>query len=130
VRHLAEVALAQAQERAAVDLAVAADEVMQGGAERLPARIGPGLLRLIEPLDEDGLAAPVLLGTRQVIATFEDQDALAGRCQALRERGATRPAADDDQVVVVLNQGGYSEPVRLCCPATAGAQRGSKPNRR
>src|SRR5437763_16021877 len=46
---LAEIALAQAQESAAVNLAVAADEVMQRGAEALALRVGPCLLRLVQP---------------------------------------------------------------------------------
>ena len=102
VLEFAEVALAQAEQGGAVDFRVAADIVVQAGVERLAGAAEPGLLRLIGAVDEDGLGVPVGAGARQVVAALEHQDALAGRGEIVGEGGATGPAADDDDVVMVI----------------------------
>ena len=100
VDDLAEVLGAQPEQRPAVDLAVAADEIVQPGVEGLAAGAVPGLLRLILAVDEHRRRVPVLAFALEVGAALEDQDALA-RGGELQRRGASaRTRADDDDVVV------------------------------
>ncbi len=76
MRNLVEIALAQPEQRRAKDLGVSPDPVMQRGAEAIALRIGPGLVGLIFAVDEDRLRAPVRLLAREILAAFEDEDAL------------------------------------------------------
>src|SRR6185437_13423269 len=104
MHHLAEVALTQPKERRAVDLGVTANVVVKRGAEGVAGGVRPNLASLVGAVDENGLRAPVLLTARQVIAALQDQDALARRGQTVGQRGATRPAADHDEVMVIRPQ--------------------------
>ena len=79
VRQLAEVLLAEPIERAAIDLAVAADDVMQPRMEGVAGAVVPGVRRLILAVHEHGLGIPVVPLALQVVAALQDQDALAGR---------------------------------------------------
>lgn len=98
---LVEITLAQPEERRAINLAVAADPMMQRRTEASSAGVDPGLFGLIFSLHEDGLRTPVRLLPRKIIAAIEDEDALAGRSQLLCKRGAPWAAADHDQVIMV-----------------------------
>ena len=61
-----EVALAQPQEHPAIDLAVAADEIMQAGTKSPTVGTIPGLVGLISCVDEDSLAVPIFAFARQI----------------------------------------------------------------
>src|SRR3954453_16691119 len=101
VLHLLEVALAEAQQRPAVDLGVAADEVLGVRAERHAVLVVPALAGDVSLAPEDLLGVPVLELTREVAAALEQQDPPARRGEAVRERATARAGADDDHVVVV-----------------------------
>jgi hypothetical protein len=77
VSDLAEVLLAEADQRGAVELGVPADEVVRAGVELLAVAIVPGLLDVVAVLDLDGARVPVLLLARDVAAPLEEEDALA-----------------------------------------------------
>lgn len=98
---LAEIALAKTEQCRAIDLRVAADVVMERRRERLSPCIRPGLPALVVTIDKDRLRAPVLLGALEVIAALQNQNMLAARCEPLGQRGASRSAADDDDVVTI-----------------------------
>ena len=98
----AEILEAQAVERAAVDLRVAADDVVQPGVELVTGTVLPDVGALVLAVDEHGLARPVGAFALQIVAALEDEDALAGRRQLERHRPAAGPRADDDDVVVPL----------------------------
>src|SRR6516164_3073446 len=83
MRQFAKIAFAQAQQDGAIHLGVAADPVMDARLERLAVLVMPGLARLVAVLGEHGFRAPVFPLARQVIAAFEDQDALARPGQAI-----------------------------------------------
>ncbi len=100
VPQFAEVALAQAEQRQAVDLRVAPYEVVQARVELLALGTVPGFRRLVGAVDEHGLGIPVLAGTRQVVAALEHQDAFASCSELLSHRAAAWTAANHDQVVV------------------------------
>ncbi len=101
VVQLAEVLLAQAVERRAVELGGAPDEVVNLGLEGLPVPVVPRVGRDVPVLDEHVLREPVAGLARQPLAAFEQQHALARRSEMARERAASGAAADDDHVVVV-----------------------------
>ena len=101
VLHLLEVAFAKAQQDAGVDLGVAADEVLGVRAKRDAVLVVPVLGRHVPLAAEDLFGLPVLELPREVATALEQEDLLAGRREAVRERAAARAAADDDHVVVL-----------------------------
>ena len=98
---LFEIALTQPEERRAIHLGIAADEVMELRAEGAPLGVDPCFGGLVPAIDEDRLRAPVRFLARQIVAAFEDQDALSGRGKRLGKRSAAGAASDDDQVVML-----------------------------
>src|SRR6266702_1030234 len=98
---LAEVALAQPEQRGAVELRVAPDVVVRVRMEFLAVLVPPLFLRAVAALEHDRLSVPVLLLARHVVAALEQQDAFAGGSEAVGQRAAARAGADDDDVVVV-----------------------------
>ena len=96
-----EILFAQPEQGGAVHLGRAADEVMHPGLERLAVTVVPGLLRHIAVLDKHGGGVPILLLARQIIAAFQDENALAARRELQRQRSAAGTAADDDDVVTI-----------------------------
>jgi hypothetical protein len=98
VPHFAKIALAQSQQRGAIHLGIAADEIMQPWMERLPVLVEPCFARLIGGIDKDRLRIPIGTSARQIAAAFQQHDRFAFGCQPLRERCATRSAADHDDV--------------------------------
>ncbi len=88
VAELAEVLLAQAVERRAVQLGRAADEVVDLRLERLAIPVDPRVRRDVAVVDEDVLRQPVLRLARQPVASLEQEDPLAGRRQVAGERPA------------------------------------------
>jgi hypothetical protein len=101
VLDLLEVAFTKAQQDAGVDLGVAADEVLGVRAKRDAVLVIPALGCHIPLAAEDLFRLPVLELPREVAAALEQEDLLAGRREAVRERAAARAAADDDHVVVL-----------------------------
>ena len=96
-----EVALTQTEEDRAVELRVAADEVLLVRAEGIAVLVDPLLAAEVALLEEHLLGVPVLGLAGRVTAALEQQDALAGGGEAVGERPAARAGADDDDVVVV-----------------------------
>ena len=61
----------------------------------------PGLVRRVLAIDEHRVGVPVVTLSWEVVASLEQQDALARRRQLPGERAAAGAAADDDDVVVL-----------------------------
>src|SRR4051794_15031214 len=101
VLHLLEVALAEPQQGPAVDLGVAADDVLGVRAERGAVLVVPALVGDVSLAQEDLSGVPVVELAWEVAAALEQQDPLARRGEAVRERATARAAADDDHVVVI-----------------------------
>ena len=83
---LVEVTLTQPEEDRAVELRVAADEVLLVGAEGIAVLVDPLLAAEVALLEEHLLGVPVLGLAGQVTAALEQQDALAGgarRCASV-----------------------------------------------
>ncbi len=97
--HLAEVPLAQPVERSTVKLRGPADEVVHLRLELLTVPVAPAVLRDVAVVDEDRARIPVLLLLRQPIAALEQEDALAGGGEPVREGTAAGTRADDHDVV-------------------------------
>jgi hypothetical protein len=71
---------------------------MQAGMEFAPVAAVPGFLGLIGAIDEDGLGIPIGPAARQIAAAFQQQDALAGRRQSLRQGRAAGAAANHNEI--------------------------------
>jgi hypothetical protein len=76
VLDLGEVALAQTEEDRAVELGVAADEILLVRPERLPVAVVPLLSRQVALLQEHRPGVPILGLAPQVAASLQQQDAL------------------------------------------------------
>src|SRR5262249_10106281 len=96
VADFAEIPLAHPQQPGPVEFGIAADEVVYARMERAALLVVPGFLGLVLVVDENGLAIPVVVLPRQIAATLEQQDLLAGRGQLVCERAAARTRAYDD----------------------------------
>ena len=100
VLQLAEVLLAHAVQRGAVQLGGAADEVVHLRLEeRLVLGAVPVVGRDVAAVHEHVQGGPVLRLAGQPVAAFEQQDALARRGEVAGERAAARPGPDDDDVI-------------------------------
>jgi hypothetical protein len=66
--------------------------------ERLAAAVVPGIRRDVAVLDEDRGGVPIGGFALQPVATLQQQDALARRCELFGKRAAAGAAADDDNV--------------------------------
>src|SRR5215469_1348900 len=96
-----EVAGQQPEQRRAVHLRAAADVVMQLGAERPVAVVVEGLVRGVLRFAEHGTGVPVVPLSRQESAAFEQQHPLARFGHPGRGARASRPAADDENIVMI-----------------------------
>src|SRR6516164_5181409 len=105
MRQLAEIALAQAQQHGTVHLGVAADPVMDARLKRVAVLVVPSLASLVAVVSEHRLGAPVFPLARQIVAAFEDQDALARWSEPVSKRAAAGAAADDDHVITFSGHG-------------------------
>src|SRR6516162_3173482 len=130
VPDLAEILLAQAEQRGAVEFGVAADVIMDAGMESPAVLAVPGLLRLVFRLDEDGGRVPVVSLAWQEIAALEQQDALASRREPMGERTAAGTGADNDHVITlachrhsILNQMPAHPPCSGCASLPGAACR-------
>ena len=100
VYDLAEVTLTQSEQRRAVHLRVAANVVVQRRTEAVALGVGPGLVCLVDGVNEHRLCAPVQFAAWQIVAALDDQDTFSGGRDPLRQRSTAGPRADHDQVVV------------------------------
>src|SRR2546428_3527011 len=124
---LAEVLLPHPDERRPVELRVPADVVVGAGVELAAVLVAPGLLDVVAALGDDRVRVPVLLLAWDVIAPLEEEDALAGRREAVGEGPAPRARADDDHVVAVVRHAPLRQAVVREAAAVAGSAR--VPNR-
>src|SRR5712692_3553919 len=100
VLDLAEVLAPQPEERGAEEFGVAAHVVVRVRMKGLAVAIAPDLRRCVTAVQIDRLGVPVLLLPRDEAAPLEDEDALARRCQSVKERAAAGSGPDDDHVIV------------------------------
>src|SRR5258708_23673001 len=98
---LAEILPAQAKQRRAVHLGIAAHPIVDPGMERAAILAVPGLFRLILCVEEDGGGIPIFSFTRQKGAAFQKQDPLAARREPMRERTSPRTRPDADNAVTL-----------------------------
>ncbi len=96
-----EILLPQPEQGCAIHLGGAADEIVRARLERLFVLVIPGVLGHVAVLHEYFRGIPIRLFARQIIAPFEDENALAGRGQSEGQRAAAGAAADDNNVVMV-----------------------------
>src|ERR1700682_2500959 len=91
-----EVPLAEPGKAGAVDLGVAADDVVHPGMEFASGSVEPLFRRLVPAVDEHRLGGPVLLLPRQPLAPLQYQDIDAPPRKRECGRAAAHPGADDD----------------------------------
>ena len=101
----AEVLFPRAEQGGAVDLGVAADEIVQPRMELGAIGAIPGLGGLVDAIDEDGIGVPVGAGPWEVVATLQHQDPLAAGGEPVRQGRSPWAAADDDDVEMVVGGG-------------------------
>ncbi len=77
VLQLAEIFLAEAEERRAVHLGRTADTVVNAGLEFLALLVVPGVLSDVTVIDENLGGVPIFLFAREEIAAFQNEDFLA-----------------------------------------------------
>src|SRR5262245_64350263 len=87
---LPEVLPAHAQKRRAVELRVAADEVVRAGMELPALTVAPGLLDVIFPLGHDGARVPVVFLARNIIAALQEKETLSGKDTRVCQGSAPR----------------------------------------
>ena len=104
MHHLTEVALTQPEQGCAIDFRIPADVVVKGRAEPFPFGIRPGFVGLIHAVDKDGLRTPILLASRQIVAPLQDQNPLSGGRQTTGKRGAARPTANYNEIIMIVRQ--------------------------
>ena len=102
VPDLAEVLRPEPEQRRAVELGVASDVVVQLGRELVAVPVLPELRRPVLPAHEHRRGVPVVPLPRQVVAAFQDQDALARPGQPVGESPSAGSRADHDHVVVLV----------------------------
>src|SRR5665213_2820487 len=95
----AEIALAQPQQHGAIDLAIAADEIMQARVKAASLAAVPPLFRLVMALDENLARVPIRALARKIVAAFKQEDSLAGLRQAPGHGAAAGTRADDHNVI-------------------------------
>src|SRR5712692_5147492 len=100
VPQLAEILVAQPEQRCAIELRVSAYVVVRVRMQRLAIAVAPLFTRVVLRVLDDGARAPVVLLPRYKTAAFENQDPLACGCELIGERAAARACADDDYVIV------------------------------
>src|ERR1700756_2693361 len=99
---LAEILPAQTEQRRAVEFSISPDVVIRVRMERLPLFVAPFFFRLILAFQIDRARIPVGLLAGNVVAAFQDENALSGRCERMHERSTARARPDDDYVVVFV----------------------------
>ena len=93
-----EVMLAESRQTRAVDLGVAADDVVHAGGERPAGAVEPLLGRLVPARREDRVRRPVLRLARQALPPLEHEHVDTAAGEGERGRAAPHAGADDDNV--------------------------------
>ena len=119
VLQLAEVLRPEPVEGRPVQLGRPAHEVVHLRLELLAVAVDPGVRRDVAAVHEHGLVRPVLRLACQPVAALEQQDALAGRGEAVRERAPAGAAADDDDVVGIHSYSSFSRSSTIMRPAAS-----------
>src|SRR3974390_1143987 len=99
--NLSKVLLPQPEQSSSIELGVSADVIIGVRMEFLAISVAPDFLGLILAFGIDRFGIPVVRLTRDVVAAFQQQNALSGWRQFVGQRAAARARADDDNVVVV-----------------------------
>src|SRR5438046_8017336 len=102
VAHFSKILLAQPDKRCAIKLRIAADEVMCSRHEFFSVYVSPGLHIVVPAVHDDGARVPVLLFARHEVSAFEKQNLLARWGEPVGQRSASRPASNDDHIVVTV----------------------------
>src|SRR6266446_9386836 len=100
--NLAEILLAQAKQRGSIEFRVSTDVVVGVRMQRLAILIPPLFLGVVAGFSHNRARTPVLFFTRKIAAALDDQDLLACRSKLVGQGSATRAAANDDDVVVMI----------------------------
>ena len=108
VIYFIEVTLAEAQQDAAVDLAIATDKIMKSGMKFLSLRVILGVRRLITRIRKDGLAVPIFPLPRQIIAALQEEDALSCLCQPPGHGAPAWARANDDHIIMLAARHGFA----------------------
>src|ERR1051325_6994426 len=111
---LAEVFFAQAEQRRAIELRVAAYVVVGVRMKRRTILVVPSFLGVVLGFQVDGARAPVVLFARHVVAALQEQDAKAGGSQVVGQRATTRSRSNDDHVVAIVVGHGSSLHFTIC----------------
>src|SRR5690349_18180280 len=102
VAQFAEIFFAQAEQRGAVKLGVAADVVVGVGMQIFAVFIKPGFFGVVVGVHVHELRIPVRLFARNVVATLENENPLSRRSQVIGEGSTTRAGSDNDYVVAIV----------------------------
>jgi hypothetical protein len=113
VLQLAEVLLAQAVQRRAVQLRGTADVVVNSRLKGLAAGVVPRVRRDVAVVHEHVLVRPVRELARKPVTALEEQDALPGRREMAGKCSAARAGPDDDHVVGVHYEISSSRSARM-----------------
>src|SRR6266566_3359911 len=100
--NLAEIFLAKAEERGAVEFGVAPDVVVGVRMERLAVLVAPLFLSLVLGLDIDRTRIPIGFLPGNIVPPLQDEDALPGGSERVRQCSAARSGSDDDYVVLLV----------------------------
>src|SRR5262245_15962935 len=95
---LPEVLPAEAEERGAVELRVAAHPVVRVRMELATLGVPPHFFGGVLSFQVHRLRAPVVFLTRHVVAPLYHQDSFARRRKPMRQRATTCSSPDDDDV--------------------------------
>jgi hypothetical protein len=101
VTQLAEVLRPEPEQGSAVELGVAADVVVHLRSELVAVLVEPRFPCQILAAHEDGGRLPVVPLPWQIVAAFEQKDALPRWRESVDQRATTCSRADDDHVVIV-----------------------------
>src|SRR5881409_562468 len=126
---LPEVLPAEAEERGAIELGVAAHPVVGVRVQLSTLRVPPYFLGVVFPLEVDRLRTPVVLLAWDVVAALEEQDALTGGGETMRQRSTPRPGPDDDDVEVLDDCHKILPKLRGAEPTDQTSQRTSRASR-
>src|SRR6266516_5179073 len=102
VAHFSKILLAQAHKRCSIKLRIAADEVMCTRHEFFSVYVSPWLHIVVPAVHDNGARVPVLLFARHEVSAFEKQNFLTRWREPVGQRSASRPASNDDHIVVTV----------------------------
>src|SRR6516162_4732131 len=98
VSQLSKILLPQPEESRSIKLGISPDVVIRVWVKLLTALILPNIFCLIFSFDVYSARIPIVFFTRDIIASFQQQDSLTSRSKGVGERSPTSATADDDDV--------------------------------